>query len=231
MIGHSSSPFQPRSHFPKEGNEGLIKTERFFMYKKIIIKVSNIQKINKFNMKRGSIWISAVLYIALGVIVITLVLSAGIPLIKKMKDQNIFSQTKKLMYIIDENIRDVVNEGPGSKRYLSPLEINEGILTINPETNNITWTMITTNRLFESNPLSNPKQLTFNEGNLVIWLDETQNEGEYELNLELAYTPVADITLSSESGNPFIGKYNLLIYHTGDYNEEDNTPKISLKLT
>lgn len=173
-------------------------------------------------MKRGAIWISAVLYIALGIIVITLVLTAGMPLIEKMKDQNIFSQTKKLMYVIDENIRDVVNEGPGSKRYLSPLEINEGELIIDTEKENIIWKMITTNRMFEPD-------IVFTEGNLIMWLNETQNEDEYQLSLELGFTSVANLTLSSVSGNPFKGKYSLSVYHTGEY--ENNIPNILLELT
>jgi len=182
-------------------------------------------------MKKGSLWISAVLYIALGVVVITLILSAGIPLINKMKDQNIFSQTKKLMFVIDENIKEVTNEGPGSKRFLSPLEISEGELIIDDETNNITWKMITTNRLFEPNSLTTAEEnkLRFVEGSLVMWLDETRNEDEYQINLELPYTSTADIILSSESGSPFIGKYSLSIYHTGEY-DEDDTPKILLEL-
>lgn len=204
----------------------------FMVIKKHLLHKLSLQIIKVFrktkNTRKGSVWISAVLYIALGVIVITLVLSAGIPLINKMKDQNVFSQTKKVMFVIDENIRDVVNEGPGSKRYLSPIEINRGELIIDDETENITWRMVTTNKLFEVNELgiSEDDRIVFIEGNLVMWLDETQNEDEYELSLELGYSPITDLLLSS-GGSPFKGQYNLMIYHTGDYSGD--TPIISLE--
>ena len=179
-------------------------------------------------MKKASIWISAVLYIALGVLIITLVLAAGMPLIEKMKDQNVFVQSKKMMYVLDQNIRDVANEGPGSRRYLSPFEINKGSVEVDLEPNNITWTMLTTNKLMEYNSLDNLGDLQFKEGNLIIWLDETKNEDEYLLTLKLPYEDFAEINLG-KGGNPLSGKYALSIYHTGEF--ENDAPIISLEFT
>jgi len=58
-------------------------------------------------MKKGQIWISAVLYIALGVVAISIVLSAGVPLINKIKDKNTIVQTKDILFAVDNIIRKV----------------------------------------------------------------------------------------------------------------------------
>ncbi len=72
--------------------------------------------------KKGDVWVSAVLYIALGMVIITIVLAAGLPLVTKMKDKNTVAQTKRVMLSIDDNLKEVATEGPGSRRVI-PLEI------------------------------------------------------------------------------------------------------------
>ncbi|MBU4502978.1 MAG: hypothetical protein KKA79_10370, partial [Nanoarchaeota archaeon] len=100
--------------------------------------------------KKGQIWVSAVLYIALGMIVITLILSAGVPLINKMRDRNTITQTKTVMFDLDNNIKAVVNEAKGSTRFLSPVDINSGQLFIDQAGSNTTeWVMRTSNRMIE----------------------------------------------------------------------------------
>lgn len=169
-------------------------------------------------MKKGDIWISAVLYIALGVILITLILSAGLPLIDKMKDRNIIQDTKTLMYSIDNNIKQVAREGPGSKRFLT-LSIEEGNFYI--ENNKITWKKETKSKLIEPN-------IQFEEGSLNILLKTTETEDEYEINLELDYSNNLNINLISQYNNPFRGKYGLSIEHSGTYIE--NKPVITLDI-
>ena len=75
-------------------------------------------------MKLGEVWVSAVLYLALGLILITIVLAAGIPLINKIRDRNTVAQTKDILFVLDKNIRTVASEGTGSKRYVSPVNID-----------------------------------------------------------------------------------------------------------
>ena len=58
--------------------------------------------------KKGDVWVSAVLYIALGMVLITLILSAGLPLIEKMRDKNTIVQTKNLLFNINANIETIV---------------------------------------------------------------------------------------------------------------------------
>ena len=55
-----------------------------------------IVKRNPLNLysKKGDIWISAALYTALGLILITVILSVGMPFVNKIKDRNTVLQTK-----------------------------------------------------------------------------------------------------------------------------------------
>mgnify|MGYP001558011191 FL=1 len=55
--------------------------------------------------KGASIWISAVLYFGIGIIILTILLTAGLPVINKLRDKNIVIQTKQVMHTLDENIR------------------------------------------------------------------------------------------------------------------------------
>ncbi len=178
--------------------------------------------------KKGQIWISAVIYIALGIVALTLIINAGIPLINKMKDKNTIIQTKDLMFSLDENIRTVVSEGPGSRRYLSPFDIKRGELFIDVEdSNEILWKLDTKLAYMEEGVVKK-------EGGLNLFLDPNTVEGatirgEYVMNLQLKYENL-DIALESTYGNPFSGSYSLSIEHTGEYDETTNKPKILLKV-
>jgi hypothetical protein len=177
--------------------------------------------------KKGDIWVSAVLYIALGMVIITLVLAAGIPMINKMKDKNTVSQTKRVLMSIDDNLREVATEGPGSRRVISPLEIGSGQLYVNTDEDYIEWKITTTNKMMETGTV-------FSEGSLNLRLDETIIEEQFNMIIFMNYTGSADLELQpgTQTG-PFKGKYNLVITHTGQFNpitelKNPGTPKISL---
>lgn len=177
---------------------------------------------------KGVIWVSAILYVALGIIAITLILSAGLPLINKIRDKNVVAQTKGLMFSIDENIRTVVSEGPGSRRYLSPIVVKKGQLIIDGVTadndNLMEWSMKTTNKLMEPG-------VKFQEGTMSIKMEPTPIENEYTIRLILNFTNIADIQVKSKYENPFSGSYSMLIKHTGTYEEENkDTPIIELEI-
>ncbi|MFH0936063.1 MAG: hypothetical protein V1815_00090 [Candidatus Woesearchaeota archaeon] len=169
--------------------------------------------------KKGDIWISAVLYLALGVIVLIIILNAGVPLIKKMTQRNIVSQTKDIMFILDKNIRTVINEGPNSRRVLSPFTIDEGSLYIN-ETD-VSWEMETSDKMMEPN-------IVITEGILKMILKPTKQVDKYIINLNLNYNDITKLELQSNSVGPFSGKYTLTITHSGRY--DDNNPIVVLSL-
>ena len=60
--------------------------------------------------KKGDVWISAILYFGIGIVIITILLTAGLPVINKLRDKNIIIQTKQVMHTMDDNIREVIKE-------------------------------------------------------------------------------------------------------------------------
>ena len=191
--------------------------------------------------KKGDVWISVVMYTAIGVIALTLILSAGLPLIQKMRDKNTVAQTKNLMTIVDENIRAVVGEGPGSKRFLSPFEIKAGDFFIDQDGDRLYWTLKTTAKMVEPRWDSNgdptldndangePDIPEFREGSIRIYSNESIIIDEYVLVMGLDYSNFADLTLESEFNSPFKGLYSMTIENTGTF--VDNRPVISISLT
>lgn len=183
--------------------------------------------------KKAQIWISAVLYMALGVIVLTIVLAAGVPMIQKMKDKNSFGQAKAVFFSVDDNMKEVINEGPGSRRYLSPFEIKAGEFTVDEDNSMIVWSMKTKAKLMEPSyyftnlPSGEPSPTgvpEFREGALYMYARETNIVDEYIVNIKLDYSGIARLELDSPFEGPFAGTYSLTIENTGDFGEGGTEP-------
>ena len=165
-------------------------------------------------MKKGDIWIATVIYIAIGVVTLTLIVSAGVPLINNLRDRNTFIQSKDVMYAIDDSIIEVVSEGPGSRRVLNPVVIKKGELTISSE-NKIYWQMETKAEVQETFPTKSAavpikeKNLEIIEYNHPVLVDyyiveiESDYEGKY-----------IDITTEGESSK-LNGNFGLIISNEG----------------
>lgn len=169
--------------------------------------------------KKGAIWVSAILYIVIGIIAITLILNAGLPLINRMRDRNIVSQTTQVLDAFDQKVRFVANQGPGA---LEPfyVEIKNGELIIDENQETIIWNMKTEDR-------SQEPGVVFEEGNLATFLNETIIKNEYLINIYLDYSNRLNISLTSDAGNVLKGPYQLSIRHTGVVN---NLPVISIEV-
>ncbi|MFH1592995.1 MAG: hypothetical protein ABIB47_06545 [Candidatus Woesearchaeota archaeon] len=172
--------------------------------------------------KRGNVWISAVIYIALGIIAITILISAGIPLVGKVRDRNTFQQTKELMHEIDGAIQEVLSEGPGSRRYLSPVIINQGELYIRGEPsggdNAIIWLMETKAMLLEPN-------VVIHEGNLKLGLTEDPIlVDNYIVNITMDYFSVKeiDIDIADEDKEAMKGKNSISVTNAGVWGSESS---------
>lgn len=161
--------------------------------------------------KKGDIWISAALYTALGVIMVTMILSVGMPFVNKLKERNTVLQTKNVMYDMDAVIRAVHNEGFGSRRPLF-VEIGEGDFLIDEVNDKISWKIISDEKLgIEPNvgkKCDDVGALVIEEGNLNI-CSEQLGQG-YEIELYLDYKD--DVNLKSDL-KLLSGKYNLRIEH------------------
>jgi hypothetical protein len=156
-------------------------------------------------MSKGDVWIAAVLYIGIGIAVLVLVLSAGIPLLNKIRDENTVTQTRDVMIALDSNIRTVIGEGAGSQRIFS-MEISRGQFNVNSDNNIITWEMETEAEVVEG---------LVHIGNLELSQQETSQVGTYLARLTVSYGNIADI----ESGESvFSGRSDLIIRNV------DSTP-------
>jgi len=155
--------------------------------------------------KRGAIWVSAVLYMGLGIMVLSMVLAVGLPTVQKMKDKYTIKETKNLMLILDDNIRTIHQEGPGSQRVID-LNIGRGTFEIDTSGNKISWS-------FQSKvPASQPGQVS-EEGNLDIETIDTAIKEQYGIVLTLNY-PLYDITFESEQ-DTISGRAKLSILNKG----------------
>lgn len=171
-------------------------------------------------MKRGAIWISAVLYVAVGVIVLSLLLSALLPLIEKIKDRNTFIQTKELFFTLDKTITTTAQEGPGSQRSLTPLTIAKGMLIVNDSTDTLIWEMKTRADVLSPGAM-------IQEGPLNLTAIASPVQGEYTLRILLSYAGIYNVSVQSSVPQPYQGKYTLVVRHTGTFTPT-NQPGIAL---
>ncbi len=161
---------------------------------------------------KGQIWISAALYIALGLILITVILSVGTPFINKIKDRNTVLQTKNVLLEMDNLIREVSFEGVGSRRPFF-VDIEEGEFLINnlPAKEEIRWTIISKDKLgIESGEEVNTWGPEIEEGNLHI---RSKRVGQgYEINLWVSYKGGVVDDIETEV-KQLSGGHNLVIEH------------------
>ena len=162
-------------------------------------------KPKKKTRKKGQIWVSTVLYIALSIVAMTLILAAGIPMITRMKDRNTFIESKTMMHVIDGNINTVVSEGPGSRRVLDPVIIKGGKLFFDIANDEVRWEMKTGTMLMEPCPFDEvsggkcPEKYIQSEGSLKFYLIETMVVDEYIVNILLDYKNKVDLVYSKDN--------------------------------
>ena len=153
--------------------------------------------------KKGQLWISAALYMALGIILVSLILSVGLPFVNKIKERNVVLQTKDVMFSLDKIISEVNLEGKGSRRPIL-IDIGEGEFTIDNADNIIQWSFISEDRLgIESD-------VDIYEGSLLIRSDKL-GQG-YNIKLVLDYENRVDLA-AENSVRTISGTYNLVVEH------------------
>jgi hypothetical protein len=168
--------------------------------------------------RQGQTWVSAALYTAVGIILVTIVLSVGAPFVDKIQDRNTILQTKNIMFEMDKIIREVELEGVGSRRPFV-LDISEGNLFINDLTGveKIEWIFTSNDQLgIESGENIGDKGPRIQEGNLNI--QSTRVGQGYEINLWLDYD-VNGIDIRSEL-DQINGNFELIIEHRQESGED-----------
>ena len=155
--------------------------------------------------KKGQIWISAVLSMALGIVIITLILSVGMPVIEKMRDRHTLIQTEELLSNLDGVIRSVNNQGPGASDVIS-MGISEGTFDIDTAGEKIKWDM-------ETSALLSEPGITIEHGNLRLLTLEEGNH--YLVSLELDYSTTS-INITYGGFLPISGKHRIAIQNKGN---------------
>ncbi len=121
------------------------------------------------NAKKGEIWVSAVIYVLVGVVVLTIVIQAGVPLVNKLQERSNVNRARSAFTALDQQIQEIAKEGQGSQRVV-PLEVSEG--TVKVEDNRLRWKIETTSKIIE------PKTRV-ELGNLVIASDVDVSAAEH----------------------------------------------------
>ena len=119
--------------------------------------------------KKGEIWVSAVMYVLVGVIVLTIVIEAGIPFIMGLQERSSVNRARSSFSSLDQQIQAVAREGQGSQRVM-PLEVSEG--TIRVEDDKLRWKIETKSKVLEP-------RTRVELGNLVIASDVDVSAADY----------------------------------------------------
>ena len=158
------------------------------------------------------IWVSTIIFIAIGITIITLILSSANPMISRMSDKNTIFRTKDLLSQLDGAVKEVVEEGPGSQRRIDLVSIEKGELYIEkmPLNYSIRWEMETNTELMELG-----QEIT--EGNIHMLLNSTKIVGTNKIILWVESNKVTtNLTTDFTDGSgPFKGKYIFTIKHQG----------------
>lgn len=160
--------------------------------------------------KKGDIWVSAVLYFGLGIVVITILLAAGLPVINKLRDKNVVIQTKQVMHSLDQNIREVIKEGPGSQRVVT-VNIKKGAFVIEEadDTEVVRWVYNNSKVLISEPGIDVP------EGKLIIRTDGASLEDTYNIQIYTNYSGLANITRPAGKPLTLVGINDLVIRNEG----------------
>ena len=149
--------------------------------------------------KKGDIWVSAILYFGLGIVIIGIILAAFTPVINRLRDKNIIVQTKGVFQVLDSNIREVAREGSGAQRPLT-IDIRKGEFKIDNDNHKIIWTYPSKALLAEpcTDPLDPAKCPSILEGNVKIIVNSPSPLNKnYLTELSLEYTDKAYLHYTS----------------------------------
>ncbi|MBS3168047.1 hypothetical protein J4216_02915 [Candidatus Woesearchaeota archaeon] len=164
-----------------------------------------------FGKKGASVWISAVLYFGLGIIIISVLLAAGLPVVNKLKDKNIIIQSKEVMHKLDDNVREVVREGPGSQRIVT-VNIRKGSFVLDDQRETIAW------NFNDSRVKISEEGIDVSEGKLIVRTDSTNTNNRYSINVYTNYSGFANITNKQGKSNTLVGLNDLIIRNEGVFN-------------
>ena len=174
------------------------------------------------NKKGAAVWVSAVLYFGLGIILLTIILSAGLPTINKIRDKNIITQSKEIMHTADAAIREVIRQGPGAQRVLN-LQLRKGQLSILDNEEKVSWTY---NAKIAISEIDAPDPIA--EGNLQLSTKTGVEKNTFNIEIQTEYLDLADLTFQSATPN-IEGTSTISIKNEGLTEDANPKPSITIK--
>ncbi len=157
-------------------------------------------KIKQTN-KKGQIWISAILYILIITVIIVIVLNAGVPILKNLQDKTIFTRQKNTFLSLNQQIKDISEEGVGSQRVI-PVEIEKGHLEL--KEGSLKWDLLTDAKILESGH-------EIDLGNLYITSNADVTAREYANNYTLENTFIRASFAKCEDRNTCVLNESLML--------------------
>lgn len=142
----------------------------------------------------------------IGIVILVLVLSVGLPTINRIRDKNTAAETQDLMLTLDKNIREVYSEGPGSKRTIK-IQVKRGDFQIDQTKELMTWN-------FETGILLTEPSVVIKRGTLEILTTQTSQKRNYITTFTLDYDGILDLELKNPQAQ-FGGSSTIVITNIG----------------
>ncbi|MCF7910664.1 hypothetical protein K9L16_03260 [Candidatus Pacearchaeota archaeon] len=164
--------------------------------------------------KRGQVWIEAVMYTLISIIVLTLVLAYAKPKIDEMKDKAILEQTIGIINEIDQIVLSIVQGGTGNRRVVN-VGLKKGTLMIDGENDEIFFEMESAYKFTEPG-----KEVMVGD---ITALTQTQSGLNFiTLKRTYNYNLTYEEQEESKSVTPSSTPYKIYITHKGKVSDKIN---------
>ncbi len=156
---------------------------------------------NKTKSRKAQVWVETVIYTLIALVLIGTVLAFVKPKIEQLQDKAIIEQTLVVMENIDNQIKSVIQGGPGNRRIID-IGLKKGNLDIDSKNEQILFN-IESKHLYseegETVGVGNIKILTTPNGknyDVVLWMNYSGYDLSYRGNLN-------EIKTITKSSNPY----------------------------
>lgn len=151
--------------------------------------------------RRGQVWVETVIYTLIALVLIGTVLAFVKPKIEQLQDKAIIEQSLVVLENIDNQIKSVIQGGPGNRRIMD-IGLKKGDLNIDAKNEQILFSLESKQMYSEEGEvvdIGSVKALTTPYGknyNVVLWINYSGYDLSYRGDLE-------EIKTITKSSNPY----------------------------
>ncbi len=146
-------------------------------------------------MKKGQVWIETVIYILVGLSLISLILAFAIPKVNEKRDRAIVEQMINSLIVLDGKINEVIDAGEDNRRIVD-FSMKTGSLYFDSPNDRITFTLDGTKKPYSEPGVKVPL------GRVII--ETVEGKKTFSINLNLEYSGT-DLTFQ---GRDELKKFN-----------------------